>query len=165
MAPSESANSCVAEERKMHVSMEPVTADSRERFMEMAEAHFRELNPAFIPQEDWSECYFERIVANAAFSLRWVVVDGRRCGFILFGREDHRFLPRQVGAIYELYVERQYRKQGIARACAFQAIRELQAVSPSKVQLEFMNGNTAAEKLWSSLGFRKISERWVLGEQ
>jgi len=148
----------------MQVTMQPVSRDDREDFLRMAEEHFRELNPAFIPQADWKECYLERILGNPRLAARWILADGKRCGFILFGTEDHRFLPRQTGAIYEFYVQPEHRRQGVGRACALQVIRELRAASPSKVQLEIMEGNTGAEKLWRSLGFRKVSERWVLRE-
>src|SRR5262249_37570214 len=124
--------------------------------------HFRELNPAFTPHADWKENYFGNITENPCLFLRWVQVDGQRAGFILFGIESHRFLPRQAGAIYELYIEPGFRRSGVARNCASAAIRELQSHSPSKVQLEIMEGNTAAQKLWASLGFEKKSERWVL---
>jgi len=149
---------------KTQVTMQPVSPDDRTDFLRMAEEHFRELNPAFIPQADWKSCYLDGILGNRRLAVRWILLDGKRCGFILFGTEDHRFLPRQTGAIYELYVDREHRLQGVGRACALEAIRELQAAAPSKVQLEIMEGNTGAEKLWKSLGFRKVSERWVLSE-
>ncbi len=137
----------------------------RESFLRMAESHFRELSPAFEPQADWKEHYFDNILANKRLSLRWITIDGQRAGFILFGLEDHRFLPRQTGAVYELYVAPAFRRRSLARESAVAAIRELQTNSPSKVQIEVMDGNTGAEKLWKSLGFRKVSERWVLKDE
>jgi ribosomal protein S18 acetylase RimI-like enzyme len=142
--------------------MEPVSLLDREDFMRMAERHFRELNPAFEPHADWKQSYFENILRNQRLFLRWITAEGKRAGFILFGIEDHRFLPRQTGAIYELYVDPAFRRSGIARASATAAIRELQTHAPSKVQLEIVKGNQAAERLWKSLGFQKASERWVL---
>jgi ribosomal protein S18 acetylase RimI-like enzyme len=64
--------------------------------------------------------------------------------------------------IYELYIAPEFRKRGIARACAAQAIAELQNLGPTKIQLEVMEGNTAAVALWKSLQFLKVSERYVL---
>jgi|KBSMisStandDraft_5_1062788.scaffolds.fasta_scaffold22064_4 ribosomal protein S18 acetylase RimI-like enzyme len=145
-----------------NLELAPVSKLDCEMFMEMAERHFRELNPAFEPQADWKESYFPSVTENPRLFLRWIQVDGNRAGFTLFGIENHRFLPRQTGAIYELYIEPEFRRSGVGRSCALAAIRELQAHSPSKVQLEIMAGNVPAEKLWASLGFQKVSERWVL---
>lgn len=144
------------------VSMLPVLPADREDFQEMAVDHFSELNSAFVPQDDWKERYFPAILANPQYFLRWIACDGQRAGFILFGLEDHRFLPRKTGAIYELYVLPEFRGRGVAKACALEAIRELWTYSPSKIQLEVLEGSSAAIALWKSLGFQKVTERFVL---
>ena len=131
-------------------------------FMEMALAHFRELNPTFEPATDWTNCYFENIAKNSCYSLCWIMLGPIRAGFVLYGIEHHRFLPRQTGAIYELYVLPQHRCQRIATACACQVIAELSKSSLSKIQLEVVEGNRAAMQLWNSLGFKKVSERLTL---
>jgi len=107
--------------------METVSATDRDAFLAMAERLFRGLNPSFVPQADWKQSYFENIVGNARLSLRWIVVDENRAGFVLFGLEAHRFLPRVNGMIYEVYVEPEFRRRGIAQIVAHQAIRELQS--------------------------------------
>ena len=147
------------------LSMIPVEPNEREDFLEMAQQHFRELNPMFTPAQDWKTSYFENIKNNPRHSLRWIVTDEQRVGFILFGVEEHRFLPRQTGAIYEVYVVPEERRKGIARACAKRVIEELRKASPSKIQLEVVEGNAAAAELWRSLGFQKVTERFVLTEQ
>ena len=128
----------------------------------MAEEHFRSLNPAFVPQPDWVNTYFENVQSNADRFLRWILAGGTRAGFILYGLEKHRFLPRKAGYIYELYVGPAHRRKGIALECARQAIAELRKLAPSKIELEVMEGNEGARALWLSLGFRKVSERYVL---
>jgi ribosomal protein S18 acetylase RimI-like enzyme len=128
----------------------------------MAVQHFSELNPLFVPQNDWQENYFATITANPEYFLRWIICDGKRAGFILFGLEKHRFLPRKTGAIYELYIAPEFRLRGIAKTCAIEAIRELWTHAPSKIQLEVLEGRTAAAALWKSLGFQKVTDRYVL---
>jgi UDP-2,4-diacetamido-2,4,6-trideoxy-beta-L-altropyranose hydrolase len=155
----------VLPESMNRLSMIPVEPDERDVFLQMAQQHFRELNPRFTPAQDWKTSYFENIKNNPKYSLRWIVADGQRVGFILFGVEEHRFLPRQTGTIYEVYVVPEERRKGIARACARQVIEELWKSSPSKIQLEVVEGNAAAAELWRSLGFQKITERFVLREQ
>ena len=130
--------------------------------MAMAEEHFRELNSRFAPAEDWKASYFEKILSNWNYSLRWVVADGLRVGFVLYGVEEHRFLPRKTGAIYELYIVPEQRRKGIARACAESVIQELLEAFPSKIQLEVVDGNRAAAELWRSMGFQRVSEHLVL---
>jgi ribosomal protein S18 acetylase RimI-like enzyme len=143
----------------------PVETGDRDNFLAMAEQHFRELNPDFVPAPDWKSAYFENIRGNRNYSLCWVVAGGQRVGFLLYGVENHRFLPRKTGAIYELYVIPSQRRRGIARACAQLVLQELWKVSPSKIQLEVVEGNRAAAALWKSLGFQKASERMVLSER
>lgn len=147
---------------QLKLRMTPVSLPDRNDFLGMAEAHFRELNPRFEPANDWQGHYFNGILANRNMFLRWIELDSKRVGFILFGIENHRFLPRQTGCIFELYVGPSFRRNSIARECAAAAIRELQSHSVSKVELQIMNGNIAAERLWRSLSFEKFSERWIL---
>jgi len=130
--------------------------------MQMALEHFRELNPAFKPDVDWQRDYFQNIKNNQNFSLCWIIADGIQAGFVLFGIENHRFLPRRTGAIYELYVMPQHRRKGIGSACARRVIDELWKSAPSKIQLEVVEGNRAAAELWKSLGFKKVTERFAL---
>lgn len=144
------------------VELVTVKPDERDEFMRVAERHFRGLSSTFEPQEDWKQNYFEKIRANPQFFLRWISCEGERSGFILYGLEPHRFLPRRTGVIFELYVDPEKRRRGIARQAAQIAIRELQLHGPSKIQLEVVEGNDGAAALWSALGFEKVTERYVL---
>ncbi|MFZ1132844.1 MAG: UDP-2,4-diacetamido-2,4,6-trideoxy-beta-L-altropyranose hydrolase [Terriglobales bacterium] len=151
-----------ATQRAGTVGMLPILPSEKDDFLGMAQRHFSELNAAFVPADDWKEHYFRTIMGNPQYFLRWVVCDGKRAGFILFGLEKHRFLPRMTGAIYEVYILPEFRRRGVASACAAEAIRELQALGPSKIQLEVVEGRTAAAALWESLGFQKVTGRYVL---
>jgi ribosomal protein S18 acetylase RimI-like enzyme len=143
------------------VSLIAVEPADRHEFLRVAEQHFRGLNSSFVPQEDWKRSYFETILNNPQFFLRWIVCQGKRSGFILYGVEPHRFLPRKTGIVYELYVDPGMRRRGVARRAAEIAIRELQRHGPSKIQLEVVEGNEGAAALWKSLGFEKATERYV----
>jgi len=144
------------------VSLVDVKKDERDEFLKVAELHFRGLNPSFTPQDDWKRCYFESLVGNAKFFLRWILCEGKRAGFILYGLEPHRFLPRTTGNIFELYVDPDKRRLGVGRKAAEIAIRELQRHGPSKIQLEVDEGNPGAVALWVALGFEKVTARFVL---
>lgn len=144
------------------VRLVAVSTADKEKFMRMALQHFSELNPEFTPHVDWTDRYFETIQSTPSYCLRWMMDGSERAGFILFGIEPHRFLPRQTGMIYEVYVAPAHRRKGIARLCALQAITEMRAFCPSKLQLETVDGNEKANALWQSMGFRRVSERFVL---
>lgn len=144
------------------VKMLAIASSERNEFLQMATRHFSDLNASFVPQNDWQEHYFSTIQANPEYFLRWIMCDEKRAGFILFGLEKHRFLPRKTGAIYELYILPEFRRRGLAKACAIDAIRELWSHRPSKIQLEVIEGRLAAAALWKSLGFQKVTDRYVL---
>jgi ribosomal protein S18 acetylase RimI-like enzyme len=143
--------------------LKPVAAEDKADFLALAARHFKELNPDFVPMEDWQRGYFESILSNERMSLQWITLDGKRAGFILFGFESHRFLPRLTGMIYELYVAPEHRRRGAGEAAARLAVEFLQQRRASKIQLEVMDGNAKAAALWKKLGFAKVSERFVLG--
>jgi len=140
----------------------PVSLEDKNAFLAMATQHFQELDPDFVPHADWTSSYLEGICANPDYRLLWILADGERAGFILFGIEKHRFLPRLTGNIFELYVSPAFRRRGLAARCAARAIAEMEERSPSKIQLEVVEGNEGAKALWSSLGFRKVTDRFVL---
>ena len=148
----------------MTIETKEILNSDRAAFLEMAEQYYRDLNPAFVPHDDWKQHYFEKILNNPRIFARWITRDGARAGFILFGLEDHRFLPRLTGVVYELYVRPEFRRMGIARRCAIEAIRELESHSPSKIQLEVSFENTKAAEFWKSLGFHLVSQRYVRSE-
>lgn len=144
------------------VRVEPVTGGERAEFLRMAARYFQELNPDFSPNSDWQASYFENIRKDPNCHLRWIVSHDQKTGFILFGVEDHRFLPRKTGVIWELYIIPKVRRRGIARKCAQMAIEEMSTFYPSKIRLEVASGNKSAVSFWKSLGFRKASETFVI---
>jgi ribosomal protein S18 acetylase RimI-like enzyme len=146
------------------VTMLPILSSDHGEFVEMAMQYFRSLNPQFDPQPDWKQLYFQNILSDLSLFVRWVLADGQRVGFIMFGLERHRILPRVGGVIYELYIRPEFRRKGIAGTAARQAISELRAQCPSKIELQIMTGNHDATAFWKALGFSKVSERYVLAE-
>jgi len=137
----------------------------KESFLAMAKQYFIELNPLFVPHEDWEAQYFESLQSNENLSLRWIILGEDLVGFIIFGVENHRFLSRKTGVIYELYILPEYRGQGIAQTSAVQVVNELHQYGISKVQLEVTEGNTRAVAFWERLGFQKVSSRYILQDQ
>ncbi|HVN19620.1 MAG TPA: GNAT family N-acetyltransferase [Dongiaceae bacterium] len=140
-------------------------ADTEKReFLAMAEAYFRELNPDFVPSDDWREMYFARLQHSPDLYLRWICGGAQRMGFVIYGIERHRFLPRTTGCVYEMYILPQFRGSGVGKRAGGEVICILRRFGPSKIQLEIACGNASATLFWQTLGFRKVSERYVLDE-
>jgi ribosomal protein S18 acetylase RimI-like enzyme len=142
-----------------------ITQSERAQFETIAIKHYTELNPDFTPHEDWKSYYFRLIHDNPSMSLNWILFSDKPVGFILFGVEMHRFLPRKFGMIYELYVDPDYRRKGIGRRAAELAIIEMKKGQVQKIQLEVMLGNDKAAEMWRKLGFSGVSVRYVRVEE
>jgi ribosomal protein S18 acetylase RimI-like enzyme len=143
-------------------ALSPIAEEERGEFEMMAIAHYRELNPQFEPHDDWRANYFTTIFTNAQMFLRWIVSGESHLGFVIYGIEKHRFLPRHYGMIYELYVKPEYRSQGIGFQAGELAINDLRKHDISRIQLEVIAGNDKAARLWEKMGFQPVSMRYVL---
>jgi ribosomal protein S18 acetylase RimI-like enzyme len=146
------------------VRLAPVEDSEELEFLTMAEAYFRELDSRFVPHEDWNTSYFKRLQSAAGVCLRWIQCGADRVGFVIYGVERHRFLPRMSGWVYELYILPHRRRSGVGKQAAVEVLRVLRQLAPSKIQLEVTPGNTSARLFWQALGFDKVAERYVLGE-
>ena len=147
------------------ISLAGVEASEKEEFLALAEAYFKEMNPSFVPASDWRAEYYHRIESDVRLRLRWILFSGKRAGFVIFGTETHRFLPRTNGCIYEFYVLPDFRRTGVGRQAAELVIGQLHQEDPAKIQLEVATGNAAAAEFWRSFGFRSVSERYVLDKE
>jgi|SRR5215472_3741294 len=146
------------------ILLAPVEDSEEVEFLTMAEAYFRELDSRFVPHEDWSANYFSCLQRTPEVYLRWIQCGADRIGFVVYGVERHRFLPRTHGWVYELYIMPHRRRSGVGRQVAIEVIRVLRELDPSKIQLEVTPGNISARLFWQALGFDKVAERYVLGE-
>jgi len=144
------------------LSLKAVMRNEKDIFLKMATDYFSELNPNFVPFDDWKENFFERIQTDQNKFLRWVMVGHERAGFVLFGIEKHRYMSAEIGVIYEFYIRPVYRRMGVGKECARRVIDELRRLGASKIQLEVVVGNVSAVAFWEKLGFVKVSERFVL---
>lgn len=147
---------------KERVSLSPIANSEGPEFLRMAERYFTELNPQFVARDDWRSGFFSR--RDPDLNFQWILAGARRAGFAIFGKENHRFLPLTTGCVYEFYVLLEFRRTGVGRDAAKQVMDSLRRLSPSKIQLEIAQGNAAAAEFWQTMGFRKVSERYVLRE-
>lgn len=146
------------------VHLEPVRNSQETDFLGMAKDYFAELNPSFVPSDEWRTSYFSRLMNSSGTFLKWIGWGGERAGFVIYGVEPHRFLPRKTAHIYEFYVLPHFRRKNVGREAAEQVLQALRGFSPAKIQLEVSFGNAAAVKFWNTFGFEKVAERYVLAE-
>jgi ribosomal protein S18 acetylase RimI-like enzyme len=142
----------------------PVEKEDREAFMEMATTYFKEAIPGFNPDEDFRKFFFDGMFKPNIFR-DWVVRDGKRLGFVIFGIEDHLFLPRKTGFFYAFYIVPESRRGSLATLVMQDCCRILDTFHPSKIQLEVIEGNEEAHQIWTWMGFRRVSSKYYLLER
>lgn len=69
-------------------------------------------------------------------------------------------LDRDYAGIYAIHVHEQYRGQGIGRAVCTSLLFAAMERGASSAYLQVVKGNTAAKKLYSSLGFQDFYTYW-----
>lgn len=83
---------------------------------------------------------------------------GEVTGTVMAGYDGHR------GWIYSLAVLPLYRKQGIGSALLSHAEKKLLSLGCMKINLQVIEGNEAAEKLYSSNGY-SVEKRISMGKE
>jgi ribosomal protein S18 acetylase RimI-like enzyme len=86
------------------------------------------------------------------------IKNGEVIGTVMAGYDGHR------GWIYSLAVLSLYRKQGIGSALLSHAEQKLSLLGCMKINLQVLEGNEAAEKLYSSNGY-SIEKRISMGKE
>ena len=139
----------------------PVVKEDREDFMQMATTYFAEAIPGFKPDADFNEFFFDGMFKPSIF-CDWVVKDDKRIGFVIFGIENHLFLPRKTGFFYAFYIVPENRRGPTASLVMQDCCRILDTYHPNKIQLEVIEGNEEAHRIWTWMGFRKVSSKYYL---
>jgi predicted acetyltransferase len=143
------------------LALKPVTDEEKAPFLKTVKEYFRELNPDFVPREGWEAHYIESLRPDRALP-NWIVLDEARIGFTIFGVEEHRFLPKKIGAIYEFYIVPSWRGKGLGREAALKVFERLRTDQADRIQVDVVTGNHNAAVFWRNLGLTKVSERLVL---
>ena len=86
------------------------------------------------------------------------IKNGMVIGTVMAGYDGHR------GWIYSLAVLPMYRKQGVGSALLSHAEQELSSLGCMKINLQVLEGNEAAEKLYISNGY-SVEMRISMGKQ
>ena len=79
-------------------------------------------------------------------------------GWILLDRSYDYFINKEVGWINDIYVKKEYRKNGIAKRLIFEGIKEFRKKGFLEVSLNVYSTNKHAISLYKSLGFQEASK-------
>ncbi|WP_082231992.1 GNAT family N-acetyltransferase [Halobacillus massiliensis] len=91
-------------------------------------------------------------VLNQDGQIQVAVDDGQVVGWVVYGQQDDSFSGEKVGFIYDLFMRKEFRGRGHAKALMDSALRELQLQGMASVRLVVYAGNHARE-LYEKLGF------------
>jgi ribosomal protein S18 acetylase RimI-like enzyme len=85
--------------------------------------------------------------------------EGKLVGFVIATVEGTIPIYRleETGFMHDMWVEPQYRNEGIARQMTMLAIEKFREMGVTQVRLETATANEAARKLFESCGFRVSS--------
>jgi ribosomal protein S18 acetylase RimI-like enzyme len=101
--------------------------------------------------------YFRGELADEDAVILAAELDGRVVGYA-YGRlepRDWNLLMDACGALHDVFVDPQARREGIARALVSATIEALEAKGAPRVLLHTATQNEAAQRLFESLGFRR----------
>jgi ribosomal protein S18 acetylase RimI-like enzyme len=143
------------------LKLTPIVADDRSNFRERLLEHFGALDPGFSPDEAWDQHYVQACFDDPGICARWIVLGSIRVGFLIYLVELHRFVSKLDGVIREVYVQPEYRRQGLAKQAAGLAIGEMTSAGCGRILVDIIAGDTAASALWRALGFESFTERLV----
>lgn len=82
--------------------------------------------------------------------------EGRAVAFLIgtVEREIPIYHLKEFGFIHDLWVEEEYRHEGIARQMVMQAIEQFREIGVKQIRLDTAQPNEAARRLFESCGFR-----------
>jgi ribosomal protein S18 acetylase RimI-like enzyme len=86
-----------------------------------------------------------------------VAADESRCVGFLIGTIDQEipiYRLKEYGFIHDLWVEEEYRHEGIARQMVMLAIERFKVAGVTQIRLDTAAANDPARKLFTSCGFR-----------
>jgi len=145
----------------MKYCLKKIKYDEKELFYNIALKYFSEIIYNFTPTDEFYTHYFNSILSKKNLYLYWLIYNDKIIGFSLIGKEKHRFLPKQIGKIYEFYILPEYRNKGHASYFANMLINKIKKLNVQKIELEIIINNTKAKHFWEKNGFEMISYRYL----
>ena len=120
---------------------------------------------SFLPNP---EDRYRRWLSNRAGDLRSVFLvaeqESRLVAFLIGTVEEEIpiYRLRQYGFIHDLWVEEEYRHEGIARQMVMLAIERFKSLGVEQIRLDTAFPNDPARKLFAACGFRPSTTEMLL---
>jgi ribosomal protein S18 acetylase RimI-like enzyme len=96
----------------------------------------------------------DRILADVPFVVGFLIGTARRT--------SRSIARRQFGFIHDLWVEPDYRNEGLGRQMTMLAIETFRDMGMTQVRLETADCNDPARKLFASCGFRVATNEMLV---
>ena len=137
---------------KLHEQWDPVRYDYKPGAAEMYRKWLA--TRAGDPRSVFLVADHERLLADVPFLV----------GFVIGTVESAIPIYRTAafGFVHDLWVEEDYRNEGIGRQMAMLAIEKFRAIGVNQVRLETAACNEPARKLFASVGFRPASSEMLV---
>jgi ribosomal protein S18 acetylase RimI-like enzyme len=129
--------------------------------------HERLDRPRFAAGNDATESYRRWLAARSqdAESVFLVADRGGQCVAFLVATVEPSvpiYLTRSFGFIHDLWVEPDYRNEGIARQLVMLAIERFRQIGVNQIRLETAEANDVARTLFERCGFRVTTREMML---
>ena len=83
---------------------------------------------------------------------------GNVCGYVTLGSSSEDYFTKEKnGYIYDIFVAKQYRHEGIARSLIDFALKRMKELGFREVRLNVFAANISARQLYENLGFKDYS--------
>jgi len=79
-------------------------------------------------------------------------------GWVLVDRSLDWFTHKEIGWISDVYVKKEYRRNGVARSLIEQSLAEFKHLGYDDVRLNVFSFNEKAIRLYEKLGFKDVSK-------
>jgi ribosomal protein S18 acetylase RimI-like enzyme len=111
----------------------------------------------FLPNPEHRYSRWLTARADDPQSVFLVATQESRCIAFLIGTVEQEipiYRLKEFGFIHDLWVEEEYRHEGVGRQMVMLAIERFKAIGVSQIRLDTAAANEPARKLFSSCGFR-----------
>jgi GNAT superfamily N-acetyltransferase len=111
----------------------------------------------FLPNpEQGYERWLKRLATQERSVFLVAEDEGRLLGFVVatVEKEIPVYRLEEYAFVHDLWVEAEYRKQGVARELVMQTVERFQNLGVKQIRLDTVAINEAARRLFASCGFR-----------
>jgi GNAT superfamily N-acetyltransferase len=148
------------------MKLRPATADDLSAIVTMRD-QLNQLELAGCPHasiqplsQDEFAALWSGTFASPSHCWRIVEAEGRPVGFGLIYLVFPTITP-SAAYLHWAYVEETYRRQGVGRLLLAELLGWAKARGADRVELQFIDGNQAAERFWTKMGFQPFARKCV----